>query len=61
MIAKCEEYDVNIIYETDESIEWLSEDVENAWNKWVETMDGLGYDGQAILDAALGYIEQYNG
>lgn len=61
MIAKCEEYGVNIIYETDESIEWLSEDVENAWNKWVDTMDGLGYDGQAILDAALGYIEQYNG
>ena len=60
MIGVCEDNDVTIIYEDDDSVEFLSKDAPNAWAKWVDTMNGLGYDGQDILDTAIEYINQYN-
>ncbi len=60
MIATCENAGVNIIYEDEASLEWLQKDAEKAWALWVENMNKQGYDGQGILDAAMGYIEQFN-
>ena len=60
MLKVCEEHGVKILHEDEESIAWLKEGVEDAWAKWVETMNGKGYDGQAILETAQSYIEQFN-
>lgn len=60
MLKVCEDHGVKILHEDEESIAWLKEGVEDAWAKWVETMNGKGYDGQAILETAQSYIEQFN-
>ena len=60
LIDVLEEAGVNIIYETEESREFLAKDAEQAWALWVEKMNEYDYDGQAILDTALELIEKYN-
>lgn len=60
MIGVCEDHGVNIIYEDEESIEWLKEGVESAWQKWVDTVTANGLPGQEILDKAMEYIDTYN-
>lgn len=60
MLKVCEEHGVKILHEDEASIEWLSEGVEDAWAAWVAKMNEQGHDGQAILDTALEYIEEYN-
>lgn len=61
MLAKCEEYNVKIIYEDEASREFLSSTKDSAWQKWVEKLDSIGYDGQALLDTAVEYVEYYKG
>ncbi len=60
MTAVLEDYDVNIIYEDDASIDFLSANVQNAWDKWVQTIDAAGLPGDEILATAQEYIEKFN-
>jgi TRAP-type C4-dicarboxylate transport system substrate-binding protein len=60
MLTKCEENNVKITYPNEAFIAEMTAAAEPAWQLWVDAMNEKGYDGQALLDAARGYIEQYN-
>lgn len=60
MLAKCEEAGVEIVEADDTFRAALKEAAEPSWEKWVDTINGLGYDGQAILDKTLELIDKYN-
>ncbi len=60
MLTKCEDNNV-VVTEPDEAfVAEMTAAAQPAWDQWVDTMNGNGYDGQAILDTARGYIAQYN-
>jgi TRAP-type C4-dicarboxylate transport system substrate-binding protein len=60
MLAKCEENNVKITYANEAFIAEMTAAAEPAWQLWVDAMNEKGYDGQALLDTARGYIEQSN-
>ncbi len=60
MIAKCEEAGVKVVYADDAFVAALQEAAKPAWDKWVETMNSNGYDGQAVLNKTLELIDKYN-
>jgi hypothetical protein len=60
MLVKCEENNVTITYPNEAFVTEMTVAAEPAQQLWVDTMNGNGYDGQALLDAARGFIERYN-
>lgn len=60
VISLLEEHDVDLIYTSDEDKEWLAEGAQASYDVYIESMNELGYDGQAIFDSLLEKIEYYN-
>ena len=60
LYGKFEEYDVKVIDPTPEIEDALRAQTGDAWQMWVDAMNEKGYDGQAILDSALSYLEKHN-
>jgi len=55
-----EDAGVELILTSDEDLEWMREAAPVAWQTFVDNVSAQGYDGQAILDEFMGYIQKHN-
>lgn len=60
MIGVCEDHGVKILYEDADSLAFLQEGADAAWQKWVDTINGQGLPGDEILAKAQEYIQKFN-
>jgi TRAP-type C4-dicarboxylate transport system substrate-binding protein len=60
VIGLLEENDVDLIYTSDEDKEWLAASAQVSYDVYIESMNELGYDGQAVYESLLEKIEHYN-
>lgn len=60
MMVKCEEAGVEIVEADDAMRTEMKNAAQSSWDKWVEKIDSLGYDGKVVLDKTLELIEKYN-
>lgn len=55
-----EDAGVKLILTSDEDLEWMREAAPVAWQNFVDSVSEKGYNGQAILDEFMGYIQKHN-
>lgn len=60
MLVKCQENNVKVESPSAAFVAEMTAAAQPTWQQWVDTLNGKGYDGKAILNTAQQYIKEFN-